>query len=437
VSGRGAHSIVRKLAPFFPEAAEAHRAYVGVLCSVAGKAIDEVLILSFLEGRSFTGQESAEIFCHGSPAIVQIILTELVKAGGKVAEKGEFTFRAFLNGNVDLIQAEGVLQLIHSESEFSAKQALNQLKGSLSQTISKIEADLIWCLAHIEAGIDFSENEIDTAEVSTLIKKLQSLEGSLVAIGGTYRSGRLVSEGLKIVLSGRPNAGKSSVLNMLAGIDRAIVSSHAGTTRDTIEVRLKLKNLEALVVDTAGLRQTLDEVEVIGIQKSLHERQRADLNIYLVAADEGLTPEDQQNMADLDPQSTLILVNKIDLIENGNVSRKANIIEEIEKFSTAQVLAISSLDPSGRGTLVDAIENFLRQFDLTGDGVLTTVRHQEQVATAHGLIHEALKMLAAGEGLEFVAIELKASLMALQKLLGKRFDDDVLDRVFKEFCLGK
>lgn len=453
VSGPRSWDLVRKLAPFLPQELKSHQAYVGFIKNLEqNENLDQVIVLPFLEGHSFTGEESAEIFCHGSPILVDRIMTELIAAGASVAEKGEFTLRSFLNGKVDLVQAESVLELIHSESDFSARQALNQLRGKLSRKIERLESDLIWCLAHIEAGIDFSEADIAVAEEAVLKAKLKSIEDQIQEVADSFAGGRVVKEGLRIVISGQPNVGKSSLLNALAEEEKAIVSSRPGTTRDPVEVRCLVGGISAAVVDTAGLRETSDEIEAQGIAKSQKARASADINVFVVDAalllggPDGslrLNSEDLELLAQSQNAPVLLVLNKIDLRPDLALLSEAQVLEKVKKNMSIsedrliRVLCISALDTTSGTKFRGALEKFLQRFDLQGDGVLTNSRHHEQIMGALLSLREALKMLAGNQGLEFVSIELKQSLMALQNLLGKRFDDDVLDRVFKEFCLGK
>ncbi len=276
VSGLDTLSIVAKICPFLPEHPESHRVYFGVLRNsqnAAGSAsadeIDEVLVTYFKKGKSFTGEEVIEISCHGSPVICQSILHELVLLGARPADRGEFTFRAFMNGKLDLVQAESVLSLIESQSQQAARLALRQLKGSVSKKLEDIENDMTWVLALAEAGIDFSTEGIQLVENSVVLERLDKIEKSLEELVGTFKVGRVLKDGFRIVLTGLPNVGKSSLLNLFLEDERAIVTDIPGTTRDVIHGDTSFKGVKFTFLDTAGLRESVsDLVEKIGIQKA-------------------------------------------------------------------------------------------------------------------------------------------------------------------------
>lgn len=432
VSGAKSVDYVGKLASFLPAAPRSHHAYVGILKSAKSEAIDQVVVLPYLGERSYTGETTVEIFCHGSPAIANWILEELVGVGCKTAEKGEFTYRAFSHGKIDLVQAESVLELIESESKLAAKQALNQLRGGLSQKLNHIEHQIIWAMAHIEAGIDFSAEDIQVVSTEQMQKHLSDLLAQIRILIGSFKSSQLVQEGFYVVLSGKPNVGKSSLLNLLAEEDKAIVSEFAGTTRDLVETKIFMNGLPIRFVDTAGLRESTDHIEKMGIQRSRQAQAKADLNIYVFDLREGLDAEDLQAIKSLSEGPLLVVGNKSDLVNN-----KSNNINELSKSFPAHSLALSAHNLADRERLLQLIGKNCTEIDSLGDGVLTRTRQLENLQSAEAALDEALLATEQQVGFEFIAVHLQQAILAIQLTLGKRFDDDIMDRVFREFCIGK
>ncbi len=286
LSGSRAIEIMRRLARFLPQNLESHKIYYGILKS-EDRSLDEVLLSYFAEGRSFTGESTFEISCHGSAAIVNDILQELCQAGARMAKRGEFTFRAFMNGRLDLVQAESVLAMIESRSNRASQLALRQLQGEFSVRLKALAEDLTWVLANLEANIDYAAEDIVIAAGDALANRLQKIQVDVERLLSTYQQGRIVREGFQVALVGRPNAGKSSLLNRLAGEERAIVTEIAGTTRDFIETELAIDGYRITLVDTAGLRVTDDPVEKIGVSRTLEKMKSVDQVLYVADAVEG------------------------------------------------------------------------------------------------------------------------------------------------------
>ncbi len=445
VSGQAAYSVGRRLCGFLPTQPESHRIYYGILKSVhAGSAIDEVLVSCFAEGRSFTGEETIEISCHGGQALTSSILSELIFAGSRLARPGEFTYRAFLNGRLDLVQAESVLALIESQSKQSAKVALRQLQGSLSNDFRHIEDDLVWILAQLEASIDFSAEDIEVIASEVLTGRTSKLIAFVQQLLGTYRAGRIIKDGLHVALIGAPNAGKSSLLNAFLKEDRAIVTPHAGTTRDPVEGRVSIGGVAVTLIDTAGIRETNDEIEKIGIAKSRGAMASADVVFHLIdLCDETwqsklseARDEDLRTRAAGALTNRYFVLNKIDLIRPDNtldLYKKHPLVESLRD----RVHWISVSTQQGIARLEAVLNQEVAQVVVEDQSVVTQARHLECLSKILDGLVRSIALIKECASPEFVAFELQEAVRIIHELLGQEFDEQVIDRIFKEFCLGK
>lgn len=426
ISGARAAEITRKIAAFLPENPESHKVYYGILKAAdSGLALDEVLVSYFAPGRSFTGEATCEISCHGSETVVNEILRQLVLAGARPAERGEFTYRAFMNGRVDLVQAESVLAMIESRSPRAARLALRQLQGDVSRRLKSIVDELTWVLANLEANIDFAAEDIVVADNGALAKRLERALAETRRLLGSYKQGRLVREGLQVALVGAPNVGKSSLLNALAGEDRAIVTAIAGTTRDLIEAELICEGLRCTLVDTAGLRHTDDPVERIGVQRTLEKMAQVDLVFYVIdatALDGG-----REFVEHLPWDKTAIVINKTDLCD---------VLPAVDKRALAS-LPVSALSGRGLGEITAWLQGYLRREISEDSTLLSNARHFRGMEIVRESLERTLRLLGNEESPDLIALELQTSLKALYEILGMVYDDQVMDRVFAEFCLGK
>lgn len=430
VSGVDSVDVVRKTAPFVPERPDSHRVYYGFLKDPAtGEKIDEVLITFFAEGRSFTGQPTIEIACHGSPLICQKILGLLIASGARAASRGEFTFRAFMNNRLDLVQAEAVLALIESRSGEESKMALRQLEGELSKILQKVQDDVTWVLAHLEASIDFSQEGLDVAPARKMKDRLGPALEELKRLEDSFQAGRLLKDGFRVAFAGRPNVGKSSLLNLFLGQERAIVTEIPGTTRDIVEGEVLVGNHRVLFLDTAGLRDSEDPVEKIGIRKSIAAQAEADLVLFVFDVSLGWTAEDEKLWSELKASRIMVLANKAD--------RKAGKFFPPPAIQQKDVLFVSALDKNSRKDVFDRLSS--EWLETAGENavLVSNARHFEKISKARGHVEEVIAQIESGLGAEFLSIGLKEALIDLQEVLGQRFDDQVMDRVFKEFCLGK
>lgn len=442
LSGSKAARITHLCVSQFPLEPESHKAYYGrFLDPISGQEIDQVVALYFANGRSYTGEETVEISCHGSPIVCERLLKCLIEQGLKPAQPGEFTYRAFMNNKLDLIQAESVLSLIESRSQKSAEVAIRQLEGDLSTELVGLESEMTWCLAHIEAGIDFATEGLEITTQNELVTKLGSCLLKLQNLLSTYQKGKTLKDGLQVALVGRPNVGKSSLLNLLLGYDRAIVAAQPGTTRDMVEADVIFEGIRVVFQDTAGLREeteTQDQIEVQGMKRSQVAAQKADLVLFCFDWAAGWNSLDEQWLKNLSPKNLIFLANKSD--QNTDGADQSSIMKKLQLQAVdknSPVLFVSALAKNDRQVILDAVKK-AGSLDLQGEQVLLShARHFENILKAKVFTEQAIQALHENVGPEFVSVELKEALVALQETLGKRFDDQIMDRVFKEFCIGK
>lgn len=403
------------------------------------KPIDQVMALYFEENHSFTGDETVELSCHGNPLIVQNIMGLLLTYGARVAEKGEFSFRAFYNNRIDLVQAESIQNLITTKNRNSSDHFLNQLTGSLSSTFFEIESQLILALSHLEASIDFSEEDLETKDYSSVQSIISILQSKIEDLVQTYDVGRTLSQAPKVIILGQPNVGKSSIFNQLIGDDRAIVTDIAGTTRDLVTSTKRLDHLEFEFIDSAGIRDTKDPIEQIGIQKGLSKAAESALILYVVDSINPSSSDKQLILENFD--RTLFIFNKSDLLANVDEQKS-----KLKYFSTelgcaidpAHVYFCSALTSTGLNALSDAIEARFRQKSPDAmTAVVTQARHFNHLCDLLNHLKKANELLLLNESPDLISQELSLGLFQVLQILGKEYNDEVLDKIFQEFCLGK
>jgi tRNA modification GTPase len=411
-----------------PSVAGSHTIQYGKIIN-GGRVIDEVLLAVLRAPRTFTREDTVEISCHGGLLPVKLVLDALLKNGARLAEPGEFTRRAFLNGRIDLAQAEAVADLIHSRTELALSAANEQLAGKLSRRINQLRDDLMLTLAHVEAHIDFPDEDIapDTRE-----KLLQRLENGIAVVDELLRTadeGQILRRGIRAAILGRPNAGKSSLLNQLLGRDRAIVSPIAGTTRDTIEETANIRGLPVVFIDTAGLREARDELEVEGIRRSRQSLVQAEFILHVLDASEPLTAADENYLAEFAGKKRILVCNKADL------PSRINLPENL----AAPVVAVCCVNGQGIETLKDAIKQLVWAGEITAEMLQVTInsRHQNALSRARATIRQAADALRAGATLELVAMDLRIAANAVGEIVGKTTTEDLLDSIFSTFCIGK
>jgi tRNA modification GTPase len=429
VSGPDSFSRLKQLCSFLPDEPQSHRIYHGLLKDrTQTRAIDEVLVSFFTEGRSYTGDETCEVSCHGNPVVASQILSQLVELGCRPADRGEFTFRAFMNGKIDLVQAESVLNLIESTSKKAAGLALEQLRGQLSGCFEELEKNAVWVLSRLEAGIDFSTEGIEIADPAEVRARLGALIQACEKLVESYGRGRLISDGIKIVLAGRPNAGKSSLLNALIRSDRAIVSPAPGTTRDTVEVIYNINGIAATLVDTAGLRETGDDVERQGVERSRRALEAADL--ILLVEDARLASLETTQGLNINDKKFIVVLNKVDLLTETERDRA----REIFAGPVVETVATKSF---GLAALEEAIaESFSLE---AADETVTVIhaRHEQNLREILVALRRAKGALENKLSAEFVALDLREALAGLGRLLGRGLSEDVVNKIFQDFCIGK
>jgi tRNA modification GTPase len=451
VSGQRALELTRKACGFLPERPDSHRVYFGLFKEIAPPhlPIDEVLVTYFQKGKSFTGEETLEISCHGSPHLTQKVLKEVVSSGARLSERGEFTYRAFMNGKMDLVQAESVLSLIQSQSDQASRQAFRQLRGELSQSLEKTEGDLLWVLANLEVGIDFSSEGIEVVEPEALQRRIDSARDNLVRLLQSYRQGRMVRDGLHLVLVGEPNVGKSSLLNLLAQEDRAIVTDVPGTTRDLVEAIFSVGGIKVVATDTAGLRATEDKVEKLGIEKSYKAASEADRIFFVFDLERGVLPSELKEISALEPSRLHIVGNKKDQFRGFLDETRKSLGDQLkalknfqglgdfEQFLKSQVHFVSAFDKNSGSELRAVLAELTTTSGFEDQAPISQARHFENLAKALENVERTKALLISGSSAEFLALEMKEALILVQETLGKRFDDQIMDRVFSEFCIGK
>ena len=398
-----------------------------------GNVVDEVLVSYFKAPKSYTTENMCEINSHGGNIVVKKILELCLKNGADLAEPGEFTKRAFLNGRIDLLQAESVIDVINAKSEREAKTGIKQLEGFLSKKIAEIKKEIMNVMTNIEVSIDYPEYDTPDVTNKQISDMLDSVQEKLEKLEKSFDNGKIIKEGIKTVIVGRPNAGKSSLLNAILKEDRAIVTQYEGTTRDTIEEFVTVNGIPLKLVDTAGIRDAKDEVEKIGIEKSREMTKEADLVIAIFDASEDLTKEDLEILDLIKNKKTIIILNKNDLNQK---------IDENDKRLTSvssSIIKISALNKTGIEDIYDEISKLfdLNEINLDQEVVITNIRHKNLIDKAIESVKKARETLEEKMPLDIIAIFIKDILEDLGNITGEVVTDDIIDEIFSKFCLGK
>ena len=416
-----------------PSAALTHTIQYGKIVR-DGNVIDEVLLAVLRAPRTFTREDTVEISCHGGILPAKLVLDTVLAAGARMAEPGEFTKRAFLNGRIDLAQAEAVADLIHSRTELALAAANEQLAGKLSQRINQVRDDLMLTLAHVEAHIDFPDEDIAPDTKDKLLERLEAGIGFMDQLLRTANEGQILRRGIRAAIVGRPNAGKSSLLNQLLGRDRAIVSHIAGTTRDTIEETANIRGIPVVFIDTAGLREAGDEIEREGIRRSRESLAQAELILHVLDASEPLTDADKNYLTEFAGKKRILVRNKTDL------PVKLELPEEF-RIQNSEFRMVDACCLSGNGieNLKDEIKSLVWAGEIKAEMLQVTInsRHQDALNRARFSARTATDALRADFTLELVAMDLHIAANAVGEIVGKTTTEDLLDKIFSSFCLGK
>ena len=394
--------------------------------------IDEVLVSYFKAPKSYTTENMCEINSHGGFIVERRILEECLKNGAIMAEPGEFTKRAFLNGRIDLIQAESVIDLINSKSEKEAKASISQLEGNLSKNINEIKGNLLDLMADVEASIDYPEYDIEEVTNNKILSVINVIKIKLEKLSSSFKNGKFLREGIKTAIVGKPNAGKSSLLNNILNEERAIVSDKKGTTRDTIEEFVTINGISLKLIDTAGIRNTTDEIEKIGVEKSKKIIDNAELVIAIFDGSQALENEDYEILNLIGNKNAIFLVNKMDIVDGSLV------INELQKYNK-DIIKISAKTGDGVEKLYDRIYEMYKINDIELDDgeILTNIRHKGQIDEAIKSINAVKDTIDNHMPVDIIEIYLKQVLADLGKITGDDISEDIINEIFSKFCLGK
>jgi len=424
ISGPDSFDIAEKIFSRSTKNFKTHTAHYGHILASNGASIDSVLLLVMKGPKSYTGEDSVEISCHGGSLISRAVLQRVYEAGARPARPGEFSLRAFLNGKIDLAQAEAVQGLIAAKNELALKSAEKQLQGALSEKIASFQKDLTETAAILEAWVDFPEDDLEFATTQEIINSLEAILYEMDNLKNTFSDGKMIHEGLSLCLLGAPNVGKSSLMNALLGKDRAIVTEIAGTTRDLLEEDLKIGKLHFKLIDTAGIRQTEEIIEKEGIRRSQAAVSEADLILLLLDASKKLTTEDLDLIERAPKEKTIFVWNKIDLHPPNETISGVNI---------------SAKEKTGLNELKSTIESLIwKKGPPEKDQIMIThLRHYQALSNAIASCQTVIDGLKKGISAEFVASDMRNALSELGTIIGTNVTEDILTAIFSKFCLGK
>ena len=400
--------------------------------------LDNVLVSYFKAPKSFTGEDICEINCHGGTNITKEILEVVLKNGARLAEPGEFSKRAFLNGKMDLSQAEAVINLINAKTSTATRVAASQLDGNVSSRIKELREDLVELLAHIEVSIDYPEYDYEEVENDNVVKLLDNKIGEINNLLETYEHGRYIKDGINVAILGKPNVGKSSLLNKLADYEKAIVTDIPGTTRDIVEETINIGSVILNISDTAGIRDTEDIVEKIGVEKSIKKLDEVDLVIYILSADENIKKIDIEMLSKIQNKGIKLItvINKMDKIEKSIFD---TILSELNKIDIKNLIQMSVAKNEGVETLKKEIEKmFLNSdFDYEQELVITNARHKDLLRKSIDYLRLAKNEIDLNNPIDIISIYIKKATSTLGEIIGTDVNIDVANKIFEKFCLGK
>jgi tRNA modification GTPase len=421
---------------------DSHTIHYGYITEEEGAVIDEVMVSVMKSPRSYTTEDTVEINCHGGILMMRKILETVIKAGARIAEPGEFTKRAFLNGRIDLSRAEAVMDIIHAKNDFALQSSVKQLKGSVSDKVRNLRDDILYEIAFIESALDDPEHISLDGYHERLSEKTDMLMTELDKLLVSADDGRMLKEGIHTVIVGKPNAGKSSLLNLIVGEDKAIVTDIAGTTRDTLEEVVSLGGISLNIIDTAGIRSTEDVVEKIGVERAKKISVDADLILYVVDSSMPLDENDRDIIQLIQDKNTIILLNKSDLDE---IVREEDVIREINRIrndkteNALRVVRTSTKFDSGIEELIHLIKEmfFHGKISYNDEVYITNMRHKEAIQDAKDSILQVRKSLDMDMPEDFYSIDLMSAYASLGKIIGEEVGDDLVNEIFSNFCMGK
>ena len=436
VSGEQAVSIVNRIFisrkdNFDLNTAPSHHIYYGMIQD-GEEVLDEVLVMLMRGPHSYTAEDTVEIDCHGGVLVMKKILETVIKYGARPAEPGEFTKRAFLNGRIDLSQAEAVIDVINAQNDYAVKSSVSQLKGSVSKKVKALRERILYQIAFIESALDDPEHISLDGYEEELSGKLDDMIGEMEKLVRSADSGRVVSEGIRTVILGKPNAGKSSLMNVLLGEERAIVTDIAGTTRDTLEEHIHMHGISLNIIDTAGIRETEDLVEQIGVNRAKVAADEADLIIYVVDGSRELDENDAQIMELIRDRKAVVLLNKTDL--------ETVISEELLQAKTGKtVISISAKEETGIDKLEKTIQNLFYEgsIDFNDEVLITNVRHKTALQNALKSLYMVKQSIENQMPEDFLTIDLMDAYEQLGTIIGEAVEDDLVNEIFGKFCMGK
>jgi tRNA modification GTPase len=407
--------------------------YGKIVDPTSNETLDEVLVSKMNKPASFTKEDVVEINCHGGIVVLRKILSLIVKEGARIAEPGEFTKRAFLNGRIDLSQAEAVIDLINSKTEAGSKAALDQLEGKISKKLKELRGKLIELIAHIEVTVDYPEHDIEEITGDMVYESLKPIRNMIYNISKTFENGRMIREGLNVVIVGRPNVGKSSLLNELSGKSKAIVTDIPGTTRDIIEEYININGIPVKLIDTAGIRETEDVVERIGVERAKKAVDEADLTIMMIDGEAGINSKDIEIFGEVRDKRNIVVLNKIDVASIDN-------IKEIEDyFKDFNLIKISIIKDIGTDKIEEEIIDLFNKgsLRLNDEILLTNIRHKNMIDSCMVSIDNAISAYDGGMPLDMITIDIKDAAYYLGQITGESVNEQVLNEIFKRFCIGK
>lgn len=434
LSGGEVSAIMEKIAPKAWPARPRYAKLAEIKDPESGELIDTAIITYFRSPYSFTGEDVVEISCHGSPVVLRRILDLVFRLGARPAAAGEFTLRALSHGKLDLSEAEAIRDLIDAGTAAAARQAIRQMRGEFSHRLAPLKDQLLDVIVILESALEFVEDDLPSTTAGEIKERLMATERDLQNLAATFDSGRLIRDGIRVALAGRPNVGKSSLFNALLGDERAIVTEIAGTTRDEIRERFVIGDVPVYLTDTAGLRETGDTVERIGVERSRRAIADSDLCLFVIDATENITEEDKEIFLGIKDIPHLIAINKIDKAINYE-----NLVAELAESAAAEtVVTVSALTGEGLEKLKASIIGHFRPAETNTDGFLVTdARHYDLLKRAAAEIEAAIEALNAGMSEEIILVGLHNALRYLGSITGETTTEDMLTRIFSTFCIGK